>query len=384
MDRMDRLERLVTDLTATVNSLSIRLAAAEAKVRTLESENTTPPASAPVSVSASRPRFPPPPHFDGDREKGRAFIEALQLYVSAVTFDDDQQAIAWALSFCSSGRAIYVRRDYLSGNTTWPSWAAFLEYLKSEFLPIGERTRNAIALQGTEYHQGTRSVDEYIDAFRDTCRKAGYNLANAIGAEAEHLVLLFRRGLELNINDAIALQGATPDVGNLSGWFDSARRVSRAIEENRVFKSTVRTARTNPTSGFRARIGVQAEAARPFPTAAPTQHYAPPAFPPPSRPAAPRFASSNPTSALPPGEPMDIGRTRVSATPGSQTRCYSCSKLGHLSIHCPDKRPEDRVRALSAEEIDELLRDSAARDDLRAIEESDVGEAEEAFPTLRG
>ena len=225
MDRMDRLERLVTDLTATVNTLSTRLAAAEAKVRALESEKTTPAVSAPASVSASRPRFPPPPHFDGDREKGRAFIEALQLYVSAVTFDDDQQAIAWALSFCSSGRAVYVHRDYLSGNATWPSWNTFLEYLKSEFLPIGERTRNAIVLQGTEYHQGTRSVDEYIDSFCDTCRKAGYNFATAVRAEAEHLVLLLRRGLESNINDVITLQGATPDVGNLSGWFDSARRV---------------------------------------------------------------------------------------------------------------------------------------------------------------
>ena len=55
VDRIGQLERLVTDLTATVNTLSTRLAAAEAKVRTLESEKTTPAVSAPASVSASQP-----------------------------------------------------------------------------------------------------------------------------------------------------------------------------------------------------------------------------------------------------------------------------------------------------------------------------------------
>lgn len=373
-ERISRLEQLVAELSATVHTLSTRLAAAEAKVLTLETPAPAP--SAPVSVSTSRPRFPPPPHFDGDREKGRAFIEALQLYASAVTFDDDQQAIAWALSFCSSGHAIFVRRDYLSAHIAWPTWDAFLDYLRLEFLPIGERTRHAVTLQGTEYHQGQRNIDEYIDAFRDICRGAGYNLATVSGAEAEHLVLLFRRGLEVNINDAIALQGATPDVGSLSGWFDAARRVSRAIEENRVFKSTVRTLRTTPAVGFRAHIGPAPASTKP----APTTHvsYTPPTFPPPT------FRSALLEPVLPPGEPMDIGRARRSATPGSQTRCYNCNKLGHLSPHCPDKCPEDRIRLLTAEEIDEIVRDSAARDDLRTIEDSGGGNEEEGFPTHRG
>ena len=45
--------------------------------------------------------------FDGDRLKGRAFLNSCRLYISLCEnqFQDDQAKIHWALSFMKSGRA---------------------------------------------------------------------------------------------------------------------------------------------------------------------------------------------------------------------------------------------------------------------------------------
>lgn len=262
-DRIARLESRVAALLATVTSLTTRLAAAEANV-------PLPTATHPCS-SSLRPRFPEPTHFDGDRRKGRTFIEALELYVSAVSFEDDQHAIAWALSFCSLGRAVFVRREYLTQQRSWSSWAAFIAHMKSEFLPIGERTRHAVMLQGTGYYQGQHSVDEYIDTFRDICREAGYNLASTLGAEAEHLVLLFRRGLDPSINDSMVYRGSTPTAADLFGWFDAARQIARALEENRIFKATVGAAHCDPVGSSCAHIFPKMSASLPCLTSAAEQ-----------------------------------------------------------------------------------------------------------------
>lgn len=48
-----------------------------------------------------------PSEFDGDRSKGRAFLNSCLLYLSFCSkdFPDDQARILWMLSFLKSGRA---------------------------------------------------------------------------------------------------------------------------------------------------------------------------------------------------------------------------------------------------------------------------------------
>lgn len=62
--------------------------------------------------SANRPSAPPlkpttPNDFDGTRDKGRAFLNSCELYMSLVPqqFSDDQTRIGWALSYMKSGHA---------------------------------------------------------------------------------------------------------------------------------------------------------------------------------------------------------------------------------------------------------------------------------------
>jgi len=49
----------------------------------------------------------PPPNFDGDRQKGRGFINACQAYfrLHPNNFPDEQTKIRWAMTFMNQGRA---------------------------------------------------------------------------------------------------------------------------------------------------------------------------------------------------------------------------------------------------------------------------------------
>jgi len=64
--------------------------------------------TAPALREPSRGLKPATPNdFNGDRLKGRAFLNSCRLYISLCEsqFQDDQAMIHWALSFMKSGRA---------------------------------------------------------------------------------------------------------------------------------------------------------------------------------------------------------------------------------------------------------------------------------------
>ena len=82
------------------------------------------------------------------------------------------------------------------------------------------------------------------------------------------------------------------------------------------------------------------------------------------------------------GEPMDIGRAQRRDTPGfgrpgSHNKCYTCGKVGHFLRECPDK-PEYHVRALTHEDVEEIMRDYAARQDSVALADAAPSEAPSA------
>jgi len=53
-------------------------------------------------------------------------------------------------------------------------------------------------LEGTSYHQGGRMVDDYLDNFQTLVSDAGYT-------DPQTLVVKFRRGLKLGIQNQIAI-----------------------------------------------------------------------------------------------------------------------------------------------------------------------------------
>ena len=53
------------------------------------------------------------------------------------------------------------------------------------------------ALEGTSYHQGNQTVDNYLDSFQALVSNAGY-------MDPQTLVVKFQRGLRLGIQNQIA------------------------------------------------------------------------------------------------------------------------------------------------------------------------------------
>jgi len=95
---------------------------------------------------------------------------------------------------------------------------------------------NAInALEGTFYHQGGQTVDDYLDNFQALVSNAGYT-------DPRTLVVKFRRGLRLGIQNQIATMpyrrpaDTDPDV-----WYRAAWRIDQARLTNEAFQSVSRT-----------------------------------------------------------------------------------------------------------------------------------------------
>ena len=87
----------------------------------------------------------PPPNFDGDRQKGRGFINACQAYfrIRPDNFPDEQVKIRWVMTFMNQGRAQkWANRIYRwestpanSGNDYFVDWDDFRSRFRTEFYP---------------------------------------------------------------------------------------------------------------------------------------------------------------------------------------------------------------------------------------------------------
>ena len=96
---------------------------------------------------------------------------------------------------------------------------------------------NAInALEGTSYHQGGQTVDDYLDNFQALVSDAGYT-------DPQMLVVKFWQGLRLGIQNQIATMpygqpaDTDPDV-----WYRAAQRIDQARLANKAFQSVSRSA----------------------------------------------------------------------------------------------------------------------------------------------
>lgn len=172
-----------------------------------------------------------PDDFAGDRDKGRAFLNSCNLYFALAPhrFPDDVTRILWVLSFMKSDRAaLFVDRSLrtyrISGRLPFESWLEFSTAFVTEFCPKNEVQVARTILESSEYFQGHRNVEEYVDEFRDLVQRANY-------FEAAHIVLKFRRGLNPQIQDHIAcLIIERPSDESPKEWYDAAI----LCDENRI------------------------------------------------------------------------------------------------------------------------------------------------------
>ena len=88
-------------------------------------------------------------------------------------------------------------------------------------------------LEGQTYFQGSCSVDDYLDYFRDLISESGYTSPKTI-------VVKFRRGLDPKIGDAVATMAANrPDDLDPEGWYEAVVRIDQYQAMNTAFRDSI-------------------------------------------------------------------------------------------------------------------------------------------------
>jgi hypothetical protein len=192
------------DVSSRLAELEVKLASQEARnTQALDALNTTlrllmavlpaqstalPQTSLPVA-SAVQPKLDlkpsPPLNFDGDRQKGKGFVNACQAYfrLRPDQFPDEQTKIQWAMTYMNQGRAQkWANRVYHweanpanIGNPHFVDWDDFRSRFRTEFFPLHSDVVATNKLEGTSYFQSCRMVDDYLDEFRDLISDSGYS-----------------------------------------------------------------------------------------------------------------------------------------------------------------------------------------------------------------
>ena len=300
----------------------------------------------PPRTTTSKARVATPSDYDGDRSRGRSFLNSCNIYFRLCDhqFENEQTRILWALSYMKQGRAakwadaIFRWEERNPGADRFMDWEDFAEEFRAHFFPVDAEASAVNTLESAGYYQKGRNVDDYLDEFRNLITESGYS-------DPKVIVVKFRRGLNSSIQNSIATMttGRPSDV-DYEGWYSAARRIDQAKAANEAFQANLRptSAPTKPLT------------ARPFSIPSSTT----PSHPPPR---------TNPTPGNP--VPMEIDTSRKSA-PLPPT-CFRCRKPGHVKSECPLRFD---VRFMDIEEKEDIIQ--------RLLAEKDAAEAEDrSVPT---
>ena len=112
----------------------------------------------PALISCLHPANPS--DFDGDRSKGRAFLNSCELYALCLSdFANDHSCVLWTLSFMKTGRANSFIEQTLQCEVRrgpqYTSYAAFQTVFIEKFCPANEAWRAIMHLESHKYHQGS-------------------------------------------------------------------------------------------------------------------------------------------------------------------------------------------------------------------------------------
>ena len=204
-----------------------------------------PPADLPrrPTTTSTKAKVATPPDFDGDRGRGRAFINSCNIYIRLCNghFEDDQAKILWALSYMKSGRAAKWADAIFRWEAQNPEairfidWEDFVSEFQTHFYPVDAEASAVNVLESAGYYQKARSVDDYLDEFRNLIADSGYT-------DSKVVVVKFRRGLNPSIQNAIAtMVTGRPSDADYEGWYRAARRIDQARAANEAFQATGRS-----------------------------------------------------------------------------------------------------------------------------------------------
>lgn len=333
------LSEALQNIQAHLNSLSLNSAAPHAP-RTPSPHPPTPSPQFSELEGSHKLKPATPPDFSGDRTKGRAFLNTCNTYfrLCPQKFASDQQRILWVLSFMKEGRAakwadqIFRWEEKNEGKARFLGWKDFLEEFKQHFLPVDAEAAAINRLEGTDYFQRHRSVEDYLDEFLELISDSGYQ-------DSKTIVVKFRRGLRPSIQTAVATMPANrPSDSSPEAWYKAAQLVDQSRAANEAFQALGRSQK------------------------------------PATKPLSPPLRSFAPTTTSTPGVvPMEVDATRKPSP--LPPVCFRCKKPGHFKDNCPLRYD---VRFLDAEEKEELIQHLLAEKDVAEAQEM-AGETQETI-----
>jgi hypothetical protein len=338
------------------------------------------------------PKPATPNDFDGDRTKGRSFLNSVKWYLRSrgQEFRDLDHMVSWTLSFMKEGRALtfanqLTRQVDKQGGLPYSTWKEFWAELEKRFLPVDESEEAINMLETDRYFQGKQTVDDYCDRFQDLVDHAGYT-------GGRQVVMKFRKGLDSEIADRVALlQEKRPKDDDLDGWIEMAKEIARQRIRNEAFNQVIRkdkiTARLAPSSIF-----------KPNPFSKITPIAAKPNLnPTPSRPLFPVKVTPAFPSTITPSKSNDTGPVPMEVD-ASRSRgkvpivCHRCGQPGHFRNQCPKQYD---VRFMTTDELEDCLQNQLIQRDVAStlavaeVEEEGMGEerveegSEKGFPDDR-
>jgi len=134
-----------------------------------------------LPVQWTRPKLSCPLDFNGEHHNGRAFLNSCSLYIRLAPeqFHDEQERILWALTFFKGGRAAKWSKNVFrqeADTSVFPiqTWGDFEQQFQLHFFPANVEADAMNALEGTSYHQGNRTVDDYLNSFQALVSDVGY------------------------------------------------------------------------------------------------------------------------------------------------------------------------------------------------------------------
>ena len=204
-------------------------------------------------------------------------------------------------------------------------------------------------MEGNSYFQGKRSVDDYLDQFRDLIYDSGY-------VDQKTIVVKFRRGLDRRISSAIgAMATGRPTDVDSEGWFSLAIQLDQNRAADEAFQASHHTPQTlvpqssNPRASFTPLPRLLA-ASQPV-----------------------RFAHTNPTPSNP--VPMDID---VACKAKSiNDNCWRYGEPGHWAKDC---KLRFDVRHMTVDELPALVEDRLAALDVVQSEPEEEAPAKGFVP----
>jgi hypothetical protein len=323
-----------------------------------DSRHTDPPLPPVLPAGRKKLSLKPsiPSDFDGDRTKGKAFLTSCRTYIRLCpeSFDSELTQIVWAMSYMKSGRASrWAAREFeieaSRGRSRFIDWSDFETEFRKDFTPLNAEVAAVNTLETTSYFQGRRSVDDYLDQFRDLIYDSGYT-------DPKTTVVKFRRGLDRRISSALAgMTSGRPSDTDPESWYRLAVQMDQNRAADEAFHSSNRTAPTIPHSSRPSII--------PFAKVSPA---APPA----------RFAHAAPSPGNP--VPMDIDAARKGKTPADA--CRRCGNTGHWAKDCHLRFD---VRFMSTDELETAVENYLASKDVAPVEQLEE-ETEETPAVVEG